>query len=674
MRGINIQNTIITASTRHNIPTDRKGVCFGISTMAALAGLVSDIDNFYSRLKTIENLNFKDDSNKSTSSKLDENTSSSKSQSKLDESKYDASGIPSLNQDIENFLGLVNMFQNPGNFERLFNEKPREYSQQKAFEQINSFKPVNLQSEILLKKPFSGCYSKAEMGKFFQILTSLDVSSPLSLVLYNIDHAISVNIDPIAKSYTIVDPNTGIFSGNDAKEMSQQITKSLFGDKNINDKYFIFSTNLLCAGNDNDKKLINQVDEDVDWKKMHEVTDKKAFYTNGYEDTTWLMHAAGFDNSDTFRSLVDIQGSDIDQENTSNTRATHVAISENNIENLKYLIENNASTEGLIQRAREAGNVEIEEYLMSLPSNINSQADYILDWKEAIKNQNINALQEQLNEAIKEEYLIDLLNQEPGQYLIHAACENNQIELVKFALRNNLNLEDIDENDEFPFDIAIRKGNLEICNLFIDHSEPTAQNDENIKKSHLQLTDDNGQTFLHKAVSANNIEIVKKLLLKGLSIETEDDEGNTPLNLAENIGNSELIELLKNHKEIDKAKNSHAEPELGIENAPFEIPTATNTLSAQPIAQSYAAPSIFSNSFPDIGEDFDLDISNNDNSFAAWLDDLENKPTLDTNKNNSLSGNPSTFNTSQPFLSSLSEAQEPQFKKPRMNTDSPEPN
>jgi len=52
---------------------------------------------------------------------------------------------------------------------------------------------------------------------------------------------------------------------------------------------------------------------------------------------------------------------------------------------------------------------------------------------------------------------------------------------------------------------------------------------------------------LHWAVRSGNISIVNLLITKGVDVNAKDKRGRTPLQLAEQNGYTEIVELLRKH-------------------------------------------------------------------------------------------------------------------------------
>ena len=61
----------------------------------------------------------------------------------------------------------------------------------------------------------------------------------------------------------------------------------------------------------------------------------------------------------------------------------------------------------------------------------------------------------------------------------------------------------------------------------------------------LQMTDQNGNSLLHRAVSAENYSAVKFLLMRGIHLSATNSEGDTAMDIADSKNNQSIITLLK---------------------------------------------------------------------------------------------------------------------------------
>jgi ankyrin repeat protein len=56
----------------------------------------------------------------------------------------------------------------------------------------------------------------------------------------------------------------------------------------------------------------------------------------------------------------------------------------------------------------------------------------------------------------------------------------------------------------------------------------------------MELTDEEGNSLLHISVVDEYIELVSYLIVKGINVNIQNNEGDTPLHLCMRIGNKEV--------------------------------------------------------------------------------------------------------------------------------------
>ena len=102
-----------------------------------------------------------------------------------------------------------------------------------------------------------------------------------------------------------------------------------------------------------------------------------------------------------------------------------------------------------------------------------------------------------------------------------------------------------DEQNETFLSYAIKRNNKDKINLIL--SSPLIN---------LKYVDKNNNTYLHLGVIYQNIEVVKLLIEKGISINAQNKDGNTALHLAYYLNNIALINLLISFKADINIKNN----------------------------------------------------------------------------------------------------------------------
>jgi ankyrin repeat protein len=128
--------------------------------------------------------------------------------------------------------------------------------------------------------------------------------------------------------------------------------------------------------------------------------------------------------------------------------------------------------------------------------------------------------------------------------------QNNENELVKEYLKNDINVKDTE--DRTAFINAVFYNNLTLLDWLIKNN------------ANINLMDKNGYTALHFASQQGNLECVKILLKNNCNVNSLDKDGNTPawvaiMNWRGGRNYDVLKELYKNNADLEiknKAGNS----------------------------------------------------------------------------------------------------------------------
>ncbi|WP_158010123.1 ankyrin repeat domain-containing protein [Hymenobacter glacialis] len=95
------------------------------------------------------------------------------------------------------------------------------------------------------------------------------------------------------------------------------------------------------------------------------------------------------------------------------------------------------------------------------------------------------------------------------------------------------------------------------------------------KQPSLDISDNNGWTALHFAAQSHDVEVAKKLLRAGATVDTQDSYGNTPLWRAtfESRGRGEMIKFLLANGANATLKNHSGSSPLELANtiANFDV-------------------------------------------------------------------------------------------------------
>jgi ankyrin repeat protein len=205
--------------------------------------------------------------------------------------------------------------------------------------------------------------------------------------------------------------------------------------------------------------------------------------------------------------------------------------------------------------------MSIKQYNKDLDNGI-SESDYEMVQK-AIKNgANVNYVHNQFNEtplfkALKSRtaiQIMDLLIQNGAnvnatniysETVLHKACEYEDVESIMYLLRNNVKVNAKNNQGKTPLLVVLyayipEEDKLKVVNEFIEKGAKV-----NVKDT-VEYN-----TPLHLACDSNDIEVVKLLINNGAYRSSKNKYNETPLDIAKLKGHTEIAALLS-----PKAKRS----------------------------------------------------------------------------------------------------------------------
>ena len=146
------------------------------------------------------------------------------------------------------------------------------------------------------------------------------------------------------------------------------------------------------------------------------------------------------------------------------------------------------------------------------------------------------------------------LSKKDGEDLLHLACKNGQVTLIKNLLNAKLDINAMSAQELSPLRWAVIKGNLEVTQLLIREGANIELKDSRCQSSPLlfacqngrlkivkyliemgadiQAASEDGTAAVHFAAQSGNIDVVDFLLQKGLDINSKNNKGESPLYFA----------------------------------------------------------------------------------------------------------------------------------------------
>lgn len=162
-----------------------------------------------------------------------------------------------------------------------------------------------------------------------------------------------------------------------------------------------------------------------------------------------------------------------------------------------------------------------------------------------------------------------------GQALLHYGAKDDDLKLLGYLTSKNVDLNIADEHNETP--IFLSKG--------IDSIELLLSKGVNIDHQNID-----GETILHKAIKANNQELIDKLLEHNLNINLEDKFGRTPAFYCKNKMDIKKLltkKLNVNHQDKEGETLLHKYSKIGdVETINLLLDSGANTTIKNKMGQT----------------------------------------------------------------------------------------
>lgn len=194
-----------------------------------------------------------------------------------------------------------------------------------------------------------------------------------------------------------------------------------------------------------------------------------------------------------------------------------------------------------LHHAVTGNNIKGVKLLMKKKININMQDKYL---ETAIHHAYRCSKFEIVRELLKnQECDINLLDN-TGRNLLHIACTNNDISMVRTLLRKNCAINARDELDRTPLHMTMSSNYLDIFTILV-------------KKGDLYVKNLNGQTVIHIACREQRMGAVKLILQNACDVNIQDNSGKTALHIAAEGDDPSIVrELLKIKNKVDLCDTS----------------------------------------------------------------------------------------------------------------------
>ncbi|MFW4370795.1 MAG: ankyrin repeat domain-containing protein [Spiroplasma sp. hy2] len=318
-------------------------------------------------------------------------------------------------------------------------------------------------------------------------------------------------------------------------------------DFKTDDEFFLLNYN-----NDNDILYIFIIKNNLDLAKLliNLNPNKKMINSIDINHTTPLFLAINNGNINFVKFLLK-NGADVNFQGKIGSMLIINAININNLEivdiifnygadvNLQDPLANNT----YLHIAARNGQLELVKLLLSRGANPNMQEKKgITPLYFAAQSDKTEVVQELLtNKNSKNKIDINLSN-DLGDTPLHIASFNGNYKIVELLLKNHkIDVNKKDDCGDSALIVAARNGKINVVKKLLKHSDID-----------VNLSNERGLTALHYACENGHLIIVKLLLSNNANLNYQDDEGNDPLDLAEENNHKEIVNLLKKHKKLNE--------------------------------------------------------------------------------------------------------------------------
>jgi ankyrin repeat protein len=131
-------------------------------------------------------------------------------------------------------------------------------------------------------------------------------------------------------------------------------------------------------------------------------------------------------------------------------------------------------------------------------------------------------------------------------WTLTAAIDRRQQSVVEMLVKLGVNVNAVDNNGDYPLDLAAQKGDAAIAELLLSHG------------ANINIRNKSGGFPIHSAALAGNTIVVRLLLDRGSDVNCRvEPTGETPLYLAASFGRTDTVKLLLSRGASREIANVH---------------------------------------------------------------------------------------------------------------------
>jgi ankyrin repeat protein len=139
---------------------------------------------------------------------------------------------------------------------------------------------------------------------------------------------------------------------------------------------------------------------------------------------------------------------------------------------------------------------------------------------------------------------------------LHAAAANNNAQLIGWLVSQGAPANPKNDQDRTPLFPAVSHGHCDALNALLENCADAT------------LRDNDDQSLLHEAAAHDHVKIIRRLLECGLEPDSTDNNGITPLMIADRLNKQEVCEILREWSRTNRPGGQPARPlSVSVERA-----------------------------------------------------------------------------------------------------------
>lgn len=285
-----------------------------------------------------------------------------------------------------------------------------------------------------------------------------------------------------------------------------------------------------------------------------------------------IVEAAENNDMDAIKYFVEEKHVDTTVCNEDDQTAAHIALKNNNLPLLKYLVNNNPSlvtptdmrARNILIQAVDQGALDAIKFLIEERDEDVSSEHNLFYSNTAVHMAALRGQFEILRYFLDDREIDVNIRSDFGETPLFLAAEKANMPMVKYLIeKKKARISITDKNNDNVLYISARKGDLNVPRYLLD---------EQRRRIDLDHRDYFGETILHRAVKFSHLPFIEYLVEeKGVNVNLPDDDGKTPLHHAAENGNVTIVEYLCDNGAFTYVRNDYNQTALEAAKDPQTV-------------------------------------------------------------------------------------------------------